>query len=96
MTAFHVRLYDKPGCVLCAEAATLIESLRSDFDIDLETVNIEEDPALKEKLAHQIPIVTINGGNRVAREVTEERLRRAFKRALQPHEPKDPLHQTHE
>lgn len=89
MTAFHVRLYNKPDCVLCAEAATLLEKLRGDFDIDLETINIEEDPALKERLAPQIPVVTINGGNRVARDITEERLRRAFKRALQPHEHKE-------
>lgn len=89
MPAFHVRLYSRPDCALCADAAALLERLRGDFDIELEEVNIEEDPALKEKLAPQIPVVTINGGNRVARDITEERLRRAFKRALQPHEHKD-------
>ena len=81
MKPFHVRLYSKPDCHLCGEAISVLESLRGDFDFWIEKINIEEDPALKDRLARQIPIVTIDGGNRVALRVTEERLRRAFKKA---------------
>jgi glutaredoxin len=82
MKQLHVRLYSKPDCHVCGEAISLLESLRGDFDFWVEKINIEEDPALKDRLGRQIPIVTIDGGNRVALRVTEERLRRAFKKAL--------------
>jgi glutaredoxin len=81
MKPFHVRLYSKPDCHVCGEAISLLESLRGDYDFWLEKINIEEDPALKDRLGRQIPIVTIDGGNRVALRVTEDRLRRAFKKA---------------
>jgi len=82
MKQLHVRLYSKPDCAVCGEAIALLESLRGDFDFWVDKINIEEDPALKDRLGRQIPIVTIDGGNRVATQVTEERLRRAFKKAL--------------
>ncbi|MBV9867680.1 MAG: glutaredoxin family protein [Abitibacteriaceae bacterium] len=87
MAQFHVRLYSRPDCSVCEQAAALLEGLHSDFDFQVENVNIEEDPALKERLANQVPVITINGGNRVATDINEERLRRAFKRALQPPTP---------
>lgn len=83
MGPFHVRLYGKPDCCLCDQAAELLDKLREQYEFVVERVNIEQDPALKEKLAAQIPVITIDGGNRVALNITEERLQRAFKRALQ-------------
>ena len=82
MMTLHVRLYSRPGCELCESALQLVETLRGDFDFLLEEVNIEEDPALKDRLGEQIPVVTIDGGNRVAGSVTQDKLRRAFSRAL--------------
>ena len=90
MTRLYVRLYSRPDCCLCDQAAQLLESLRGEFDFSLEKINIDEDPALKDRLIGQIPVVTINGGHRLGLGITEERLRRAFARALQrqdtPHE----------
>lgn len=78
----HVRLYGRPGCHLCNDAAHVLNTLHSDFDFWVERINIDEDLPIREKLNDHIPVVTINGGNRVQEPVTEERLRRAFKRAL--------------
>ena len=78
----HVRLYGRPGCHLCNDAALVLKGLHADFDFWVERVNIDEDDAIKSKLNDHIPVVTINGGNRVQEPVTEEKLRRAFKRAL--------------
>lgn len=86
MKTLHVRLYSKPGCHLCEDALQQLENLRGDYDFLLEEVNIEDDPALKAKLGEQIPVVTVDGGNRVASTVTPERLRRAFDRALKARE----------
>ena len=67
---------------LNAEAAALLNTLHSDFDFWVERIDIDQDPAIREKLNDHIPVVTINGGNRVSEPVTEEKLRRAFKKAL--------------
>lgn len=61
----------------------MLEQLHAEFDFVLQHVNIDEDPVLKQKLRCQIPVVTINGGNRVALRITQPRLRRAFQRVLQ-------------
>ena len=78
----HVRLYGRTGCHLCNDAAKVLNTLHPDFDFWVERVDIDQDPAIKEKLNDHIPVVTINGGNRVSEPVNEEKLRRALKRAL--------------
>lgn len=82
----HVRLYGRPGCHLCNDAAHVLNTLHGDFDFWVERINIDEDLPIREKLNDHIPVVTINGGNRVQEPVNEERLRRAFKRALKAEE----------
>ena len=79
----HVRLYGRAGCSKCNEAGQLLASMHESFDFWIERVDIDADLAIREKLNDQIPVVTINGANRVQMPVTEEKLRRAFKRALQ-------------
>ena len=79
----HVRLYGRQGCDKCNLAGQLLESLHGDFDFYIEKVDIDADPAIREKLNDHIPVVTFNGANRVQMPVTEEKLRRAFRRALQ-------------
>ncbi len=78
----HVRLYGRPNCTLCNEAAVLLNTLHPDYDFWVEKINIDDDPAIQEKLQEHIPVVTFNGGNRVTAPVTDEKLRRAFKKAL--------------
>lgn len=82
----HVRLYGRPGCHLCNDAAHLLNTLHGDFEFWVERVNIDDDPIIRDKLSDHIPVVTINGGNRVQEPVTEDKLRRAFKRALRDEE----------
>ena len=86
MVTLHVRLYSRPDCHLCESALLMLESLRGDYDFLIEEVNIDEDPALKDRLGEQIPVVTIDGGNRVAGSVNESKLRRAFTRAKKARE----------
>ena len=78
----HVRLYGRKGCSLCADAAQMLSGLHGDFDFWVEKIDIDEDPAIIEKLEDHIPVVTFNGANRVQDPVSEEKLRRAFKKAL--------------
>lgn len=60
----------------------MVENLRDDYDFLLEEVNIEEDPALQARMGEQVPVLTVDGGNRVSNPIAEDRVRRAFDRAL--------------
>ena len=82
MFTLHVRLYSRVGCHLCENALLELEKLRDEYEFLIEEINIDEDPALKERLGDQIPVITVDGGNRVAGGITEEKLRRAFSKAL--------------
>ena len=59
----------------------MLQQLHAEYPFELELINIDDDSILKEKMCCQIPVVTINGGNRVALRITLPRLRRAFERA---------------
>jgi glutaredoxin len=83
MLPFHVVLYSRPGCCLCDRAAHLLQSLSDEYAHELHMVDIDQNPVLKEKWRCHIPVVFIDGSHRVALRLTEERLRRAFSRALQ-------------
>jgi glutaredoxin len=83
MTPFDVVLYSRPGCCLCDRAAELLQSLNGEFPHQLRIINIDNDPVLKDKWRCHIPVVLVDGSQRVALRINEERLRRAFSRALQ-------------
>ena len=53
----RVRLYEKAGCGLCAEAYRALTRVRHAVPIDIERVDIEGDPALFEKYAIRIPVL---------------------------------------
>lgn len=76
-----VVLYGRAGCCLCDEAENLLLTLRPEFDFTLHKIDIDTDSVLLSTFRCQIPVVTIDGGNRVALRVTRERLIRAFHQA---------------
>lgn len=57
----HVRLYTRPGCHLCEEMLRRMLAADCADEYELEEINIDEDPALKEAYGTQIPVLTING-----------------------------------
>jgi glutaredoxin len=75
-----VRLYTRPGCHLCEEAHR--EMLAADCAdlFELEEINIDEDPALKELYGWEIPVVTINGHKAFKYRLTAEEFRRKLRR----------------
>jgi glutaredoxin len=80
---FDVVLYTRPGCCLCDRAEEILLNLQREFASSelafaLRKVSIDDEETLRAKFCCQIPVVTINGGNRVALRISEERLRRAF------------------
>ncbi len=79
--SLQVVLYGKPGCCLCDECESLLRGLQSEFGFTLQKIDISRDETLRERWKCHIPVVTVNGHNRVALRITEARLRRALLRA---------------
>jgi glutaredoxin len=80
-------LLTKPGCHLCEEAKTVVDSAIDKFKsehssenpIELKEVNILEDQALLEKYGEEIPVLQINGATHAYWRIDSERLIAALK-----------------
>ena len=55
----NVTLYTRDGCGLCEQVKKDLKDLENKFPHHLVEVNIDSDPALKEKYGDQIPVVEI-------------------------------------
>lgn len=60
-----IHVYRKPGCSLCDEALELLADARAGFDFTVETHNILEDEALFAKYRYRVPVVVIDGIERL-------------------------------
>jgi glutaredoxin len=75
-------LFTKPGCHLCEEAKTVVDSVLNQFKsqhsadspIELTEVNILEDQSLLEKYGEEIPVLQINGQTHAYWRIDPERL----------------------
>ena len=57
--ALRVRLLEKPDCGLCAEAYRALHRAALDVPVDVERVDITNDPALFDRYALRIPVITM-------------------------------------
>jgi glutaredoxin len=62
----ELTLYTRPGCHLCEEAKSEIASLLREYGARLREVNIDDDPALRERYANDVPILFL-GSRKVAK-----------------------------
>jgi hypothetical protein len=57
--ALAVRLYEKPGCGLCAETYRVLTRLRASMPMTIERIDIERDPSLFDRYAIRIPVLAV-------------------------------------
>ena len=74
-----VTLYTRPGCHLCEEAKKQIQPLLRRAGAQLREVNIDEDPALRERYDVDVPVIFL-GGRKVAKHRVDLR---QFRRQLE-------------
>jgi glutaredoxin len=80
-------LFTKPGCHLCEEAKTVVDSVMDKFKsghssenpIELQEINILEDQALLEKYGDEIPVLQINGATHAYWRIDAGRLMETLK-----------------
>ena len=66
MPVREVTLYTRPGCHLCEEAKAAIAPLLREFGTSLREVNVDDDPALKERYGSDVPVIFI-GAHKAAK-----------------------------
>jgi glutaredoxin len=68
----HMTLYSKPGCHLCDDARAYLDDLASKTDFDLDEIDIRRDPELFERYRYRIPVITLDGVERLEGRITAE------------------------
>ena len=60
MTA-RVTLYTRQGCHLCGDARAVVEEVSRASGVDYLEVDVDTDPALRERYGDEVPVVTVDG-----------------------------------
>lgn len=76
--AARITLYSRPGCHLCDEARIVIERVCADLGESFEEHSIDDDQALREQYADEIPVTLVDGRQHDFWRVDEARLRTAL------------------
>jgi glutaredoxin len=67
-----VILYTKAGCHLCDEAREHLEDLAASYAFTLDEIDIRRDDALFERYRYRIPVVTVDGVERLEGRIAAE------------------------
>ena len=77
-----VVLITKTDCHLCAEARAVVGRVTAALGITWTERSIDDDAALRERFAEEIPVVLVDGVQRDFWKIDEPRLARTLQRAL--------------
>jgi Glutaredoxin-like domain (DUF836) len=76
----RVTLIGKPGCHLCDEARSVIETVTAELGVGFEERSILDDPDLQARYWEQIPVILVDGAQHDFWRVSPDRLRTALTR----------------
>ncbi|HET6270726.1 MAG TPA: glutaredoxin family protein [Arthrobacter sp.] len=77
-----VVLITKADCHLCAAARDAVGRVTAALGIDWTEQSVDDDAALRERFAEEIPVVLVNGVQRDFWKIDETRLTRTLRQAL--------------
>jgi hypothetical protein len=78
----EVVLITKADCHLCAEARAAVDRVTAGLGIAWTEKSVDDDAALRERFAEEIPVVLVNGIQRDFWKIDEARLARTLQRVL--------------
>ena len=83
MMSVPVTIYGRDGCHLCALAKRQVErvSEESDVDVDIEEIDVDDDPALAAEYGDSVPYVFVDGWPAFKYHVEPDELRRHLEHA---------------
>jgi glutaredoxin len=70
-----IKFYTKPKCSLCDEVRILLNQLDKKYSLDVEEVNILNDPTLYERYKYEIPVLSFPDLSQLQGKVEPKRLR---------------------
>lgn len=78
-----VTVYSREDCHLCAEALSTIRSVADDVpeSVDIEVVDVDTDPALREEYGERVPYVFVDDTPKFKFRVDAAKLRAALSSA---------------
>jgi glutaredoxin len=76
----RVTLYGRPGCHLCDDARAVIAGVCAELGEEFVEVDIDDDPAWRERFAEEIPVTFVDGRQHDFWRVDPQRLRAALTR----------------
>lgn len=74
----QIHVYGKPGCSLCDEALELLEDTHPRFRFEVVRHNILEDPGLFERYRYVVPVLVIDGIERLRSRFDSQELEAAL------------------
>ena len=77
----EIEFYTKAKCGLCDKAMALLEPIAKEEGATIRKVDIEADPALKERFGTLIPVIAIDGNVLFTYRVDPEQARKHIRRA---------------
>lgn len=70
-----ILLYAKAGCHLCDDTRAHLEDLAADYHLTFDEVDIRRDPAIFERYRYRIPVITVNGVERLEGRIEADDIR---------------------
>lgn len=74
----RVTLYSRTGCHLCDDARSIIEAVCAELGESVAEVDIDGDPALRERFSDEVPVTFVDGRQHDFWRVDPARLRSAL------------------
>jgi thiol-disulfide isomerase/thioredoxin len=70
-----IKFYTKPKCSLCDDVRILLSQLRKEYPLDVEEINILDDPNLYEKYKYEIPVLLFPDGFELKGRIEDKELK---------------------
>lgn len=78
-----IKFYTKPKCSLCDEVRILLNRLRKEYPLEVEELNILDDPDLYQRYKYEIPVLSFPDlsqlQGKIDRKQVKEKLDHVFK-----------------
>ncbi|NHN49881.1 glutaredoxin family protein [Halostella sp. JP-L12] len=83
MESTTVTVYTRENCHLCEEALSTIRTVSDAVDrtVDIELVDVDEDPELRDSYGERVPYVLVEGTPKFKYRVDRDELREAIRSA---------------
>ena len=78
----QLTLYARQGCCLCDEMKEVVGEVTEGMALEIEEVDVDREPELKEKYGNEVPVLFINGRKAFKYRVTAKELKKKLRHSL--------------